>query len=427
MSFLYSDAGPAPVNGRKVMLATTVYDSPDASYTFSIANSREALHTAGLPSFYVLVQGNCHVDDARNAVVRDFLRSDCSELVFLDADVSWEPEQLVELCRYDSDVVGGIYPYRRETGMEGMPVRSLEGVHEPDEDGLLEVEGLPTGFIRIKRHVLETLAKSAETFRKTDGVEIPLVFDRTIYNGGRMGGDINFCRKWREAGGRVFAASNLRLGHCGKYVIRDSLAAYLRRQTGDTLKFVCDAIRNGDETPDHYDEAVKLVNNPWGAHRSVLPCAVALARKAQGPIIEAGSGLSTILMAAASEHPVYALEHAQKHAIELEHMAAQAGVGSKIFLVTCPIKNRFYDVEADKDALPDKFAVGFLDGPPRQIGDRMRFFDEFGERCNAILMDDADDESFMRKVRVWTETHGRSLQESNGRAAVILPKEFASE
>jgi acetone carboxylase gamma subunit len=42
-----------------------------------------------------LLSGNCHVDDARNSVVREFLASDCTELVFIDADVSWEPETLV--------------------------------------------------------------------------------------------------------------------------------------------------------------------------------------------------------------------------------------------------------------------------------------------------------------------------------------------
>ena len=138
MSNLFYDEGP-PASGQKVMLATTSYGDPAASYTFSMARSREALTAAGIASAYLLLQGNCHVDDARNAVVRDFLASDCTELLFLDADVNWEPQALVHLCRRDLDLVGGVYPFRREGG-ENMPVRMAEGQMV---DGLLEVEGLP--------------------------------------------------------------------------------------------------------------------------------------------------------------------------------------------------------------------------------------------------------------------------------------------
>ena len=293
MSTMFYEAGPS-ASGQKVMIATTAYDSPDASYTFSMARSREALHQAGIQTAYLLLSGNCHVDDARNTVVREFLNSDCTELVFIDADVSWEPEHLVALCRYGRDLVGGVYPYRRDTGMDGMPVRNKKGCYIPDADGLLEVDGLPTGFMRIKRRVLERMAQVSGKFTKDGNGPIPLIFERDVYNGGRRGGDIGFCMKWQEMGGRLYAAANLRLGHCGKHVIKDSLAASLRRQGGLSLHHVAQRIREGMETEDDYHEAIRAVNNPWGAQLDVLTLAVGLARKADGPIIEAGSGLSTL-------------------------------------------------------------------------------------------------------------------------------------
>jgi hypothetical protein len=237
VSNLYYDPGP-PALGQKVMLATTSYDSPDASYTYSIAQTREYLHQNGIRTAYLLLQGNCHVDDARNTVVRDFLDSDCTDLVFLDADVSWEPWQVRDLVKYDCDIVGGVYPYRREDGQTKMPVRNIEGVTEP-EDGLLEVEGLPTGFLRIKRDVLEFMKVSVHGFENR-GRQIPVIFERDIYQGKRRGGDVRFCMKWREMGGKVYAAADLHLGHCGKHIVRDSLSASLRRQAGTTLGHVAE-------------------------------------------------------------------------------------------------------------------------------------------------------------------------------------------
>ena len=110
----------------KVMLAVPTYDKPDTSLTFALARSRQALSEAGIQSALLILEGNCHVDDARNSIVRDFLESDCTELVFLDADVTFEPKDLVQLCGRDVDIVGGVYPYRREGG-QNMPVRLMEG------------------------------------------------------------------------------------------------------------------------------------------------------------------------------------------------------------------------------------------------------------------------------------------------------------
>lgn len=420
MSSLFYDAGPSPFLGRKVMLATTAYDSPDASYTYSIARSREALREAGVPSAYLLLQGNCHVDDARNTVVSDFLASDCTELVFLDADVSWEPEHLVQLCRFDCDLVGGVYPYRRDTGMDAMPVRYMADCFEPDERGLLEVEGLPTGFLKIRRAVLERMAAEAKTFERS-GKRIAIVFERDILNGGRRGGDIRFCMRWREMGGRVFAAANLRLGHCGKALLRDSLAASLRRQAGLSLKYVADRIRAGKETKDDIAEAFRAANNHWGADPSTLGVAIKVARKAKSPIIEAGSGLSTVLMAAANPSiRVWCLEHSAFYAAQVDFLAHQAGV-SNIVVVTNPLKDGWYCLDADLPAFPERFALGFVDGPPRALGDRMKFFDVFGGRCDTFLIDDADDKTYAQRLETWASENDRDYHKDE-RAAMILPR-----
>mgnify|MGYP001615273312 CR=1 FL=1 len=398
------------------MLATTVYDRPDASYVFSIARSREALTAVGIQSAYYLLQGNCHVDDGRNAVVRDFLLSDCTELVFLDADVSWEPDALVTLCQIDRDLVGGVYPYRRESEEENMPVRMLLGVNDVDADGLLEVEGLPTGFMKIKRNVLEDMAATAKHFMKNDGLH-PVVFERDYFGGGRRGGDIRFCMVWREMGGKVYAAPELKLGHCGSHVLKDTLGASLRRRNGTSLSWLVERIQARDAKLSTFEEAFRALGNKWAASADVLQVAVGLARASEGPVLEIGSGLSTIAMAATGAK-VWCIEHDPHYAEKLEHMAALAGVGSNITLVTAELKDGWYDIV---DELPESFGMAFVDGPPRKLGDRLKFFDKFGERCKVILYDDASDVNIGPRITAWAKAQGREVQK-DGRAGVILPK-----
>lgn len=429
MSQLFQDFGEE-ATGRKVLIATTAYDNPDASYTFSIQRSREALHKEGIQTAYFLLSGNCHVDDARNVIVQEFLLSDCTELIFIDADVSWEPEQLITLCHYEGlDIVGGVYPFRlQEKKMRGdMPVRMKKG-SVVDYKGLIEVEGLPTGFMKIKREVLEVMSNLNDGYwnKKDRRSKVPIVFERT-YDAEkevRWGGDLNFCNQARMLGFKVFAVYDMVLGHAGKQIIKDSLGSALRKQSGTTLAHVVDKIRNKEETPDTYREAWEIMGNPFTAVEDVLAICVHLAREADGPIIETGSGLTTIMMAAANpDQTVWCLEHDPLYAEKLRQMVKQTGL-SNIALCVQPIAERstgdkWYDLRDLAGTLPWRFALGLNDGPPRSVGSRTHFFTAMKGKVDTIICDDADDPGY----RKWLEDHAKKYDKQfdfiEPRAAII--------
>ena len=423
MSSLYwsEDKG---VGGTKVLLATTAYDSPDASYTASIDNSRAVLRDHGFRTAYALLSGNCHVDDARNSIVKHFLESDCHELVFIDADVSWEPAALARLLNHqDVDIIGGVYPKRAE-GNHDYPVRLLEGVAEPCKRGRLRVEGLPTGFMRIKRHVLAAMAEKAQQFRK--GAELsttPILFERDFIDGvGRVGGDINFCMKARAAGFAVEADCELWLGHAAKTIVRGSCGAYMRRKTNTTLRWVCEQIQADAWKPQHIEEARACVGNSFGANVSGLIAAISTIKHNPGPVFEVGSGLTTVLMAAAlkGKHYVYAVEHDPVYYELTKRMAREAGV-KNIGLCLAPIDQAtgWYN-EHELEAIPaEKFALAFIDGPPRVYGSRFRFFStDFAGDSNIIIADDADDFEYKRRLHEWADHNNRHIA-FEGRLAIM--------
>jgi predicted O-methyltransferase YrrM len=412
----------SPATGKKVLLATPAYSTTSAAYTFAIAQSREALHAAGIQTAYLILQGNCHVDDGRNSIVRDFLESDCTDLVFLDADVDWEPKALVQLCQHDLDIVGGVYPYRREGG-QNMPVRMMAGANEVD--GLIEVEGLPTGFMKIRRNVLERMAAVAPKY--WDKIyQTALVFDRPTPGSDmtRWGGDVDFCNRWRAMGGRIFADAELRLGHTATVVIRDSLGAHLRRLSGTTLSHVVPRLRAGIETEEDYNEVFQYAQNNYAADAGVLALVTGIARKCRGPIIETGSGLSSVLMGAVSDSLVYSLEHVPHYAAQTVSWCEEAGVAN-VGVCCAPLKDFWYDIDAFD--LPKKFSLGFCDGPPRMYGTRMRFFDVIAPRCSVIVVDDIKtDNNFARAVHEWAQAHGMTVT-ILGRAALLAKQALLKE
>jgi predicted O-methyltransferase YrrM len=413
MSAHYFDEGK-PATGKKVLLAMPTYDNPACAASFALARAREALHESGVQTALLMLQGNVHVDDARNSIVRDFLETDCTELVFLDADVTFEPDALVQLCHRDCDIVGGVYPYRRE-GSDHMPVRLMAGAE--CVDGLREVEGLPTGFMKIKRHVFEKMADGRPWFY--DKVyPTTLHFDRPAPGDDhvRWGGDIDFCNRWRALGGKLYADEELRLGHVAQIVIYDSMGAHLRRLFGTTLSHIAPRIREGTETEADYNELARFTGNNYSADSSVLALVTGIARKCRGPILETGSGLTTAVIAAASGQPVHSLEHLEHYARQSDDWCRQMGVENAT-IWCAPLKDGWYDIERMR--LPDSFTLGFCDGPPRLYGTRMRFLEVFGSRCSVIVMDDVkSDNNFSSAVRQWAADNGRTF-EVLGRAALM--------
>ena len=422
MSHFFADKGPPKKAGvKKVCLATTVYDCTEPAYTFAMSKSREALHKRGIQTAYYLLQGNCHVDDARNSIVREFLNSDCDELIFLDADSGWEPKDLVRLCKYEVDVVGGVVPYRADN-RKAMPVRMTVGVNGPDERGLMQVDGLGTAFMRIQREVIEKLFYLADKHNteNSNGVKTAIIFERTFKDGVRFGGDLSFCNKARAAGFTCYVDFEMVLTHVGKTIFRGSLGQTLRRANSETIAHVAKVLGDKAETIDTIEELHTAIGSDHSLDVNGLTTLMLLARKANGPIIETGSGLSTLIMAAANpDQIVYCLEHDAGYAKKLRTWAKSAGL-TNIGLCLCPLKDGWYDL-AGMD-LPDKFALGLNDGPPRIEGRREGFYERFGDCVDIIYADDAEDPNVQHYLNGWCEEHNRTVDFIE-RAALIKHKE----
>ncbi len=387
--------------GAKVFLATPAYSGLGAGYTFALFSSSAALSQAGITAELAIFSGDCHIDDARNRLVRDFLETDCTDLVFLDSDLRWEPEDLVKLCQYDRDVVGATYPLKQDE--EKYPVQMIGGEIWADKDGLIEVDGLPTGFLRIRRHVLQTLADASVKFRpKSDSRSaLPLIFERTIHDGARWGGDYTFCRKWREAGGRIHVAPEVWLEHDVNW--KGSLGSWLRRHNGLSFKHGLKAIADRTETPETYRELIQAWDNPWCAASDLLAVATELARRADGPILECGSGLTSLAMAAATDQEVHSLEHDAGWQAKVAQEARRAGL-TNLTVYYFPLRDGWYAYRPGRN-----YSLVLCDGPPRDKSDRAGLFERDDFIQGPLIMDDVDDPRYLAMLTEWAESRDRKV------------------
>jgi glycosyltransferase involved in cell wall biosynthesis len=168
---------------------------------------------------FAVVTGNAGIVQARNQLASQFMDSECDRLIFLDADVTFEPGALVKLAHRPEDVVGGAYRYKQD--QESYPMMWLPDPEKKGlwytNGGLIEVMAIPTGFMSISRACLEAFqAKWPERVQTHADHKSFTYFQMPFVSGSHYGEDYYFCKEWREElGGKVYLDPHIKLTHWG--------------------------------------------------------------------------------------------------------------------------------------------------------------------------------------------------------------------
>src|ERR1700678_3123237 len=80
-------------------------------YTMSLLNLSSAAAQHGFDIAVMMLGNDALITRARSAIVAKFLDNPATtHLLFIDADICFEPEHVVRLLRFDRDFVAGLYP-----------------------------------------------------------------------------------------------------------------------------------------------------------------------------------------------------------------------------------------------------------------------------------------------------------------------------
>jgi hypothetical protein len=236
------------VQGAKIMIATPCFGGLlTQGYVESII---KLIHYAGSQGFEVrlaLLGHDALITRSRNTLVAAFLDlPEMTHLMFIDADVAFEPEAVGRLLAFDEDLVGGVYPLkitdwsnsqaRCAAHGESPALASLnyvgtfcDGAALERRDGFATAVYAGTGFMLIRRAVLERLAEAhpetrysamhvyprptRPSQRQFALFECMIEPETQVY----LSEDYAFCRRWLELGGKIWLDTRSRLTHIGAH------------------------------------------------------------------------------------------------------------------------------------------------------------------------------------------------------------------
>jgi hypothetical protein len=184
---------------------------------------------------------------SRNTLVKSFLDATAAtHLMFIDADIGFEPEAVHRLLSLDEEIAAGMYPLKvvdwsrmsavvrpgmpeqmlREAGMHfvGVP---CTGDEREERHGFVTGKYAGTGFMLIKRSAIEKMVaaypetqyRSMQTYPATTpgGTSFYNLFDCMIEpeTGTYLSEDFTFCHRFRKLSGKVWLDTESRLRHVG--------------------------------------------------------------------------------------------------------------------------------------------------------------------------------------------------------------------
>lgn len=183
------------------------------------------------------------VSEARNVLLTSWYDgTDASHILFVDSDMGFKPELIMDMLMFGEPMVGAIYPKKI------LPIQwAASGLGDDFTErrgDFMKVGGLGMGCFLIHRDVvdkmIEKMPELSDSRVSTHSSKHMLPKDRILRffdplddeKTGRMSEDLSFCYRWREnCGGEIWAAIGHDIEHVGQYSYIGNYLRHIEEKT----------------------------------------------------------------------------------------------------------------------------------------------------------------------------------------------------
>ena len=234
----------------KIYVATPCYDMMRIETCVSLIDMFSTLGRSGIECKFKSVKTSL-VTHGRNLLTAGFLNSDFDYMLFVDADVEFQPEAVARMLVPKKDIICTPYRVKEENIKYAVKFKDPDFIKIEPFD-LVEIEEGPAGLMLIKRVVFERLMDKRpdlkinfdEPTRKKMNEEIGAIedaIDRYMYNfwdttfrldtGEWKGEDLSFCALATDAGFKIHANLDSGTTHHGSWGFQGKFGDSLKKKT----------------------------------------------------------------------------------------------------------------------------------------------------------------------------------------------------
>ena len=165
-----------------ILISTPCYDATmTMQYTISLMNLVQLLSMNKIKFAVDLVGNESLITRARNNSLGKFMQNDFTHILFIDSDIEFNAQAVLDMLKFDKDVVCCAYPkkgynwnkliysMKNENSKESLESRGLDFSYNAELDNdqkiikdgdFIKVRHASTGFMLIKRDIVKKLVKN---------------------------------------------------------------------------------------------------------------------------------------------------------------------------------------------------------------------------------------------------------------------------
>lgn len=233
----------------KLFISTPCYDAMmTMQYTMSLLNLVQELNKNKIEFVIDFIGNESLIPRARNTSLGRFIKSNFTHLLFIDSDIEFQADAVIDFIKFDKDVVCGVYAkksynwnrliYSMQTepnSNENLCSRGLDFNYNIDGKKIIKngkfikAKHASTGFMLIKKEIIDTLCDvHKELLIKPDNLsnnndEICGLFCCMIKNKTYLSEDYSFCERVSDIGGEIWINIYHNLNHIGKHVFQSDI------------------------------------------------------------------------------------------------------------------------------------------------------------------------------------------------------------
>ena len=234
-------------------------------YMICLMATIDFFNKIGFPLCIEFCKNDSLVSRARNNLVAKAMSNPATtHILFIDADISWDPLDIIKLVLSGKPIVGGIYPLKRynwdkllkdpqnpfntnvvqsilnrkngsqlaslindETAIQSNILKYNVNYLETTlciDNNLAKVRHIATGFMMFERSVIENMSMAYPATKYVDDVGFLsgkendfayALFDCGVEDGHYYSEDWMFCHRWSKLGGSIWVEVSINLSHTG--------------------------------------------------------------------------------------------------------------------------------------------------------------------------------------------------------------------
>lgn len=204
----------------------------------SLERSVPLVEAAGWDHGYTQTTGNPYISGARAEMTRKGMDAKADVMVYIDYDVSWDPEDMVKMLETPGDVVAGTYRCKTDDRDEILYMGAI--FNHPDfrpicrEDGCIKAKVVPAGFLKVTASAIDTFMRAYPHFCYGPQYALSIdLFHHGAHEGLWWGEDYAFSRNYIDCGGEIWLVPDLNLHHWqGDFAYEGNYHQFLLRQPG---------------------------------------------------------------------------------------------------------------------------------------------------------------------------------------------------